>query len=149
MKTHVITTSRYFLKAHPRAGQETFFVESVLEGSKIHTLRGNFDYWAKRINEVNAHEALLSIRYWSASPYNYLLNDSKQVEYAQRFAGQCGIQKAEFKGTDVTVDGKPMPSNFIDFLAKNDGLYTEDFIDWFRYTPKQPMAIIHFTNFKY
>jgi hypothetical protein len=149
MKTHVITTSRYFLKSHPRAGQETYFVDKVLEGSKIHTLRGNYEYWEKRINEVNAHKALLSIRFWSASPYNYLFDDSKQVEYAQRFAGQCGIQKAEFNGLNITIDGKAMPAIFIDYLAKNDGLYAEDFIDWFKKSPKEPMAIIHFTNFKY
>ena len=148
MKTHVLTTSRYFLKSHPRAGEPTNFVGKVYEGSKIHTIRGNYEYWEKRINEVNAGMALLSLRRWSGSPYNYLKDGSKQMEYAQRFAGQCGIQKAEFNGFDVTIDGVLHP-NFIDVLAKNDGLSREDFLDWFRDTPKEPMAIIQLTNFKY
>ena len=35
-------------------------------------------------------------------------------------------------------------------LAENDGLSFENWADWFKdYDLKQPMAIIHFTNFRY
>jgi hypothetical protein len=35
-------------------------------------------------------------------------------------------------------------------LAKNDGLSENDFCEWFRkYDLSKPMAIIHFTNFRY
>jgi len=35
-------------------------------------------------------------------------------------------------------------------LAKNDGLSLQDFKDWFKgYDFSKPMAIIHFTRFRY
>jgi hypothetical protein len=52
MKTYVITVSRTFPKTHERAGQETYFVNKIFDGSKIHTIRANYELWEKRINEV-------------------------------------------------------------------------------------------------
>jgi hypothetical protein len=38
----------------------------------------------------------------------------------------------------------------IEVLANNDGLSLKDFKDWFKgYDLSQPMAIIHFTKFRY
>ena len=34
-------------------------------------------------------------------------------------------------------------------IAKNDGLSFSDFCDWFRVRTPEPMAIIHFTGFRY
>ncbi len=34
-------------------------------------------------------------------------------------------------------------------IAKNDGLSFEDFCEWFKVRNKKPMAIIHFTDFRY
>ena len=35
-------------------------------------------------------------------------------------------------------------------LANNDGLDFDDFVDWFKqYDLTKPMAVIHFTNFRY
>ena len=34
-------------------------------------------------------------------------------------------------------------------LAKNDGLSLQDFEDWFKVFPTEPMAIIHFNSFRY
>ena len=149
MKTYVLMVSEYFQEIHPKVGLPTFFADQIMSGDKIHTIRENYDWWKKRIDEVNECKAFLSIRYWTKSPYNSKRDNSKQYEYKKLYAGECGIQKAEFYGVnDVKIDGKYYQGH-LEQIAQNDGLSYEDFIEWFRHTPAQPMAIIHFTNFKY
>ena len=166
MKTYVLTVSRYFPKTHKRAGELTHFVEKILdeddnkfEHPKIHTIRSNYSLWSKRVYEIQAGKAILSIRYWSGKPYN-----SKQIEIC-RLDKDSGIvvQVLGFYwgGKDiVSVIEKPFiipndatgipPIIPLDILAKNDGLSIEDFKEWFRkYDLSKPMAIIHFTSFRY
>lgn len=164
MKTYVLTVSRYFPATHKRKGEETFFVDKIRfmlggwnlsegkNGKKIHTIRANYELWAKRIKEVQEGKAILSIRYWSGKPYN-----SKQVEIWQLDQNSgCGVQKLEFyKDKDEVPSIKyPLISNLsepdINSIAKNDGLSLEDFKEWFKsYDLSEPMAIIHFTSFRY
>lgn len=177
MKTYVITVSRNFPVKHPRAGQPTYFVDQIestiyctdkcegecnicscrhfIELKKIHTIRANYDLWKKRIDEVNAGNAVLSIRYWSGRPYY-----TKQVEICQlgKDSG-CGVQALIF--TDKTLHSAtacgpeyPNPTWYfglnIGGLAKNDGLSEIDFMEWFKkYDLSKPMAIIQFTKFRY
>ena len=162
MKTYVITLSRHFLANHKRAGEETHFKEKFLLGqgltdydtpslAKIHTIRANYPLWEKRIKEVKAGRAVLSIRQWTGKPYR-----SKQVEIAILTAGNgVGVQKLCF---DKDKDGVPslrffnINGKYIDreTLANNDGLSKEDWQEWFRgYDLSKPMAIIHFTKFRY
>ena len=173
MKTYVLTVSRYFPTTHKRKGEETGFVDKIIMGigcpdceytqdlsglnispcnschrhamvdKKIHTIRANYELWAKRINEVQEGKAILSIRYWSGKPYN-----SKQVEVCQldKDSG-IGVQKLEFNGLHGVINGEWITP---DILAKNDGLSYEDFREWFKnYDIHDPMAIIHFTSFRY
>lgn len=166
MKTYVLTVSRYFPTNHKRKGEHTFFIEKINEtlipvtqcpilSPKIHTIRSNYELWAKRIKEVQEGKAILSIRYWSGKPYN-----SKQVEICQLDKNTgCGVQKLEFmfgKFNDPSVattifekfDGNRLLSD--EQLAKNDGLALEDFKEWFKkYDLSKKMAIIHFTSFRY
>ena len=175
MKTFVLTVSRTFPKTHKRAGEETFFVEKIFSGQaetnpefkieksfvdydfqeyynaipKLHTCRSNYELWAKRVKEIQEGKAILSIRYWSGKPYN-----SKQVEICQLdknsgigvqilFFDECKINKPLIADSSKTFI---LPS----LIAKNDGLSLEDFKEWFRkYDLSKPMAIIHFTNFRY
>jgi hypothetical protein len=152
MKTYVLTVSRTFPKAHERAGQPTFFVEKINEvimpisddpiiGKKLHTIRGNYPLWEKRIKAINEGKAILSIRYWSGKPYN-----SKQVEFCQ--LNEVGLQKLDNPKNFAwaSIEGKMINWNDI---AKNDGLTFYDFCDWFKVRQDAPMAIIHFTNFRY
>ena len=168
MKTYVLTVSRYFPATHKRKSEPTCFVEKILskqipcgliskseverlypfsmfvfntDSPKIHTIRSNYELWAKRIKEVQDGKAILSIRYWSGKPYN-----SPQVEFCllDKDSG-CGVQKLEFDGLEdynriiKTTD-----------LCENDGLSPEDFKEWFRKADlSKPMAIIHFTKFRY
>lgn len=163
MKTHVLLVSQYFPKTHPRRGESTGFVEAIQNlfrtdkpTMKIHTIRSNYDWWKKRIDEVNAGEAILSIRYWTGKPYN-----SKHEEILR--LTEAGIQKIEFEEMIMTAapalitKRKGLMSVFkvkngiqLSELSKNDGLSLDDFKAWFKgYDLSNPMAIIHFTNFKY
>lgn len=180
MKTYVITLSRHFLANHKRAGEETHFKEKFLLGQscpdcatqqdlsginisdcnscvracsfpKLHTIRANYPLWEKRIKEVQAGRAVLSIRQWTGKPYR-----SKQVEIARLTADDSvSIQKLSF---DKDKDGVPslkyfnINGKYIDreILANNDGLSKEDWQEWFRsYDLSKPMVIIHFTKFRY
>ena len=146
MKTFVLTVSKEFQKTHSKAGKSTGFVENISflftqRNTKIHTIRSNYDFWLNRVNQINDGKAILSIRYWSGKPYN-----SKQVEIIR--LKKVGIQKLEDPTNFVfaPIDGKII--NWQD-VAKNDGLSFEDFCEWFKVRKKSPMAIIHFTNYRY
>ena len=118
---------------------------------KLHTIRANYPLWEKRIKEVQEEKAVLSVRQWTGKPYR-----SKQVEIAMLTAENgIGIQKLSF---DKDNDGVPslkyfnINGKYIDreILANNDGLSKEDWQEWFRgYNLSKPMAIIHFTKFRY
>lgn len=179
MKTYVLTVSRVFPKTHARSGEPTNFREKILSGldrdselvatcfqkppKKLHTIRANYYLWKKRIDEVNAGEAILSVRYWSGKPYN-----SKQLRIAEfdKDSG-IGVQELKFeynRSEDHDHDGYDLNQPFIcpqsgdelyrdisiSELSTNDGLSYEDFLEWFRkYDLSKPMAIIHFTKFRY
>lgn len=162
MKTYVITLSQNFPATHKRAGEETHFKEKFLLGqgltdydtpsmAKIHTIRANYPLWEKRVKEVQEGRAVLSIRQWSGKPYC-----SKQVEIARLTAENgVGIQKLSFdKDKDGVASLRYFNINgkYIDreTLANNDGLSKEDWQEWFRgYDLSKPMAVIHFTKFRY
>lgn len=146
MKVYVLTVSKHFPKTHKRAGQSTGFVENInklfiADCEKIHTIRSSYELWSKRANEINAGKAVLSIRYWSEKPYR-----SKQVEICR--LQKIGIEKLEQPDNFVYAT---IGDNAIDWetVAKNDGLSFDDFCEWFKSRQKEPMAVIHFTNFRY
>lgn len=145
-KTFVLTVSKNFPKTHIRAGQDTGFVYNIQrlftdKCQKIHTIRANYDLWEKRSKEINEGKAILSIRYWSGKPYN-----SKQVEICR--LEKIGLEKLEDPTNFVFA---PIDGSKVDWqlVAKNDGLSFEDFCEWFKVRSDKPMAIIHFTNFRY
>lgn len=163
MKTCVITLSKKYPAYHAMAGCSTRFRDRITKGigmpipggfadiywdslaAKIHTIRDNYPLWEKRIMEVERGEACLSLREWSGRPYR-----SPQVEIAclTRDDG-VGLQKLEFNGrlSSLTVDDKDVD---LKTLAVNDGLSFDNWREWFKsYDLTQPMAIIHFTKFRY
>jgi hypothetical protein len=163
MKTCVITLSKRFPAGHCRAGEPTNFAHLLGNGlnltdeglrlckHKIHTIRANYGFWAKRFEDINRGEACLSVRQWSEKPYN-----SPQVEIARLTKENgIGLQKLYWGKADYGewvwfVDDVPndIATNYS--LAKNDGLPLNDWLDWFKdYNYKEPMAIIHFTKFRY
>ena len=174
MKTYVLTLSQKFPAKHPKHGEPTNFNSQLLNavwrahnmsvgfpqfGMKLHTIRANYDRWRKRFAQIEAGKAILSVRYWTGKPYA-----SKQVEFAQVTKEHgVGIQMLTFgraynpKTDDWdgeydlrlgTVDDEVYASPWL--LAKNDGLDVVDWADWFKnYDLSKPMAIIHFTKFRY
>ncbi len=150
-KTYVLTLSEVFPKTHVKAGKLTNFKDKFLAAEKIHTIRANYPLWKRRIEEIQEGRAVLSIRQWTGKPYR-----SKQVEIARLTADNgIGIQKLSF---DKDKDGVPsfkylnINGKYIDreILANNDGLAEEYWQEWFRdYDLSKPMAVIHFTKFRY
>ena len=179
IKTYVLILSEFFPKAHRKAGMVTCFKYELYLGQgnnldcatpqglsgfnlsnckncigktkKLHTIRANYPLWEKRIKEIQEGHAVLSIRQWSGNPYR-----SKQVEIARLTAKDgVGIQKLSFdKDKDgvssfkfFDIDGRCFDRKT---LANNDGLSLEDWEEWFRgYDLSKPLAIIHFTKFRY
>lgn len=146
MKTYVLTLSKSFPRTHARAGEPTEFREKFLKKEKIHTIRANYELWSKRIKEVQAGQAVLSVRQWTGKPYA-----SPQEEIAKLTAADgIGIQRLDI--FDLMRPAKVDSSQLVDLigLAHNDGLSFSDWYDWFRLADvKKPMAIIHFTKFRY
>lgn len=153
MKTYVLTLSQVFPAMHPRKGEPTGFKEKVeaaikqLEGEwwKEHTIRGNYELWRKRFEEIDASNACLSIRIWSGKPYH-----SKQVEIARLTKEDgIGLQKLEYNFKECLLH----IGNLVldpEELALKDGLTRKDWENWFKgYNFSNPLAIIHFTKFRY
>ena len=172
MKTYIICLSKAFPSSHPMKGKPTDFKMAMLSALlcakccirkkgmcmgecvasayiKRHTVRANYPLWAKRIAEVQRGEAVLSVRQWSGRPYM-----SKQETIALLTAQDgIGIQKLRI------YEHEPLPVVYADRyttpvdwqeLAANDGLSLSDWREWFKnYDHSKPLAIIHFTSFRY
>ena len=157
MKTYVITLSRKFPATHKRHGESTEFLEKFLNGQtgtgdfkKLHTIRANYRLWAKRIADVQRGEAVLSVRQWSGRPYM-----SKQTTIATLTAEDgVGLQQLTDIDTNaycfypcVRIDKRDIDKVLV---ANNDGLSLDDWREWFKnYDHTKPLAIIHFTKFRY
>ena len=144
MITYVLTVSQKFPTTHKKVGQSTGFPLAIKNYDKIHTIRGNYDLWAKRFEKINAGKAILSVRIWEGKPYA-----SKQLEiFKYDYTHKIGIEKLEDPTNFVfaPIEGKQI--NW-DLVAKNDGLSFEDFCEWFKVRSNSPMAVIHFTDFRY
>lgn len=144
MKTYVITLSQVFPATHARAGEPTGFRENLCK-TKLHTIRANYEFWKTRFEQIEKGEACLSIRQWTGKPYR-----SKQVEIGRltREDG-IGIERLMFDKSRFLphVNYKPVG---VGNLANNDGLSLEDWSEWFKgYDLSKPLAIIHFTKFRY
>jgi hypothetical protein len=141
MNTYVLMVSRVFPATHSKKGSQTFFPEKISSGIKLHTIRGNYELWEKRIYEINSGHAKLSIRVWTGKPYK-----SPQQEILS--TTKVGIQKLDDPKNFIfaSIDGKKVDWELV---AKNDGLSFEDFCDWFKVRTSEPMAVIHFTDFRY
>lgn len=145
MKTFVLMISEKFPANHDRAGQDTHFIEKIKSRTKLHTLRGNYQLWAKRAMEINANRAVLSVRVWEGIPYR-----SRQIEIMQFTT--LAVERLEYMtilNTKANVakieNAKPIP---IEQLAQNDGLTPADFRSWFTgYDMPNEMAVLHFTDY--
>ena len=142
--TYVLTISQKFPTTHSRKGEHTNFYQLILRGQKKHTIRGNYDLWQKRFEKIKQGKAVLSVRCWEDKPYN-----SKQIELLQFDNTKgIGLEKLEDPKNAIIawVNGT---KNDWETIANNDGLSFFDFCEWFKVKQEKPMAIIHFTDFRY
>ena len=141
MITYVLTVSQKFPATHKKAGQPTGFPLAIK-----HTIRGNYDLWAKRFEKINAGKAILSVRIWEGKPYA-----SKQLEiFKYDYTHKIGVEKILFDDYLYSCQINEKRFGNMWELSKNDGLSDEDFEHWFKkYDLSKPMAIIHFTDFRY
>ncbi|GHV60896.1 hypothetical protein FACS1894195_0500 [Bacteroidia bacterium] len=162
IKKYRLSISRVFPKRHIWEGCDTNFEQQIKDKIKIHTIRNNFPLWKRRIDEVNAGNAVLVLYEWTGKPYN---SKTKTLFTFDKDSG-IGVQKIEMRDISgklyylFTIDGNELVP-FVDYrgehvtywaekIAKNDGLGWHSFKDWFRkYELREPMAIIHFTKFRY
>lgn len=144
MIKYVLTVSQKFPATHKKAGQPTGFLLAIKHYDKIHTIRANYDLWAKRFEKINAGKAMLSVRVWEGKPYA-----SKQLEiFKYDKTHNIGLEKLEDPANPFMAWVNGTKQDW-ETLAKNDGLSFEDFCEWFKVKQTKPMAIIHFTNFRY
>ncbi|MEL7600593.1 MAG: hypothetical protein AAGU18_10925 [Proteiniphilum sp.] len=149
MITYVITLSTKFPATHPKKGQRTRFLENIMNMDKIHTIRANYALWKKRFRKIDAGLACLSLRYWTGMPYR-----SKQHEFRVLTKEDgIGVQKLDFNDAQFNsmyVNGHYCFADIEKSIANNGGLSFDDFKAWFdSYDLTSPMAIIHFTKFRY
>lgn len=151
-----LSVSRTFPKTHKRAGSPTGFVEKIKSAlrdpafdedfdQKRHTIRANYPLWKKRFEKIEKGEAVLELYYWTGKPHN----SKCQTFITLTKEDGIGVQKLQYTALGWFIDD--YDSDFImkDF-APNDGLSLEDFKEWFKgYSLSEPMAIIHFTKFRY
>lgn len=149
MNIYYIILSRFYLKGHRRAKQETGFVKKTIEGIKIHTIRKNYKYWKKRIDAIKARKGILSLRFWTSAPYKSPQEEFMKLPYAD-------IQRIDIINKNVYIDGKLLNIGQTMELAKNDGFDfspggLNDFYEWLGADKKdiKDAGIIHFTKFLY
>ncbi len=167
LKTYVIFVSRTYPAYHSKKGQLTHFIDRIIYGikyhntnyhpnfhwgnDKIHTFRGNYQLWKKRVDEVLDGKAVIVLKYHSLGRY---VKGNKQIEFVRLDKNSgVGVQKAElnFKTLVSRIDEDAFNQN-IDQLGRNDGLEWEDFREWFlkgKYDLREPLACIQFTSFRY
>jgi hypothetical protein len=162
LKCYVIIVSQYFPSKHIKKSDRTGFIFKICIGEKVHTIRGNYDLWKKRFDNIEKGKAYLSVRIWKGQPYK-----SKQEEVFRFFKNDgIGIEKLQFSTDnrfgeyasvirmDNDIEGFESYmcqyyEPFIEQLAANDGLNKEDFLAWFNPLPKEDCVIIHFNSFRY
>jgi hypothetical protein len=165
----IVVLGKKFPPKHLKAGLETYFSLRVkcgqilndginagcwfpycgmcklcYERGKIHTCQSNYEYWAKKINRLKEVGGMLSVRQWGKVPFRL-----KQEVIVDISAEYVGIQRAMFT---EDMKGVYIDDNFVltEELADNDGLSLEDFLAWFKdHDPSRPLAVIHFTKFRY
>ena len=118
-----------------------------MDGRKLHTIRGNAEWWEQVAKEINDGVAVLSVRVWQGRPYRSKQTEIMQVTKlgTQRISMSCD---STFPLTTTYIDGKSVD---VFSVAANDGLNSSDFIEWFfpKGTGIFSGVVLHFTDRRY
>ena len=143
-KQIVLMISKKFLAYHTKKGLPTDFEAKIKSKDKVHTIRANYELWKKKIDEVKSGKAELVLKQWSGLPYR----SSPELLFKYDDKDDIDVSKLTYEeGKGLIVNDEVIVPTEI--LAKNDGLTLQEFEDWFKVFPTEPMAIIHFTGFRY
>ena len=151
LKTYVITMMVKFPTQAPYVAVTTGFKKKILSGEKRHTIRNNYKFWKKRIDEINKGNAILSVRQWTGKPYN-----SKQREIKQFKKGEIGYERIIMfnNAQEIAINTGTkrgyvyLSDKRILTLAKNDGVPIDIFRKFFKNGVLDGI-IIHFSKLRY
>ena len=147
--SRVITFSRTFPATHPRKGEPTFFVERIWKSLYKLNLTGDaldvcINNYFKEVGELLAYNDIANTKYhtvrsgrrwkvgdkfsprvWSGKPYcSKQIIIAPDIEIKKIYKFECDINGV-FSIDDIYVDVTSMD------VPANDGLSTEDFLNWF------------------
>lgn len=142
-KQVVLMIAKNFLAYHKRAGQSTEFEAKIKDKDKVHTIRPNYEKWKEKIEEVKSGKAELVLKQWEGRPYHSTPNKLFIFDAKDDVDVSKLTKTADGFFVNDTIKVEP------EILAKNDGLSLQDFEDWFKVFPTEPMAILHFNSFRY
>ena len=142
-KQVVLMIAKNFLAYHKRAGQATEFEAKIKDKDKVHTIRPNYEKWKEKIEEVKSGKAELVLKQWEGRPYHSTPNKLFIFDAKDDVDVSKLTKTADGFFVNDTIKVEP------EILAKNDGLSLQDFEDWFKVFPTEPMALIHFNSFRY
>jgi hypothetical protein len=152
----VITLARQFPSYHPKAGGLTSFTQKVcrsllievpIELRRFNTIVVDGDMWYEPTMEPKHHTVRLgrrwkdgdmaSLRVWSGKPYN-----SPQIKICEDVKVRVVDIVLDFKNRLIyRKDGSVMHVIPALFLANNDGLSLQDFLDWFKHKENRKKGI--------
>lgn len=158
--SQVLTFSRVYPSYHPRAGQQTFFVEKILGG--LIGMRRDISPWKKKVpleflqslsKYIPASEpqtkfhtirtgkrfmegSKFSPRVWSGLPYK-----SKQITFFEDIE-VTSVFDIEVRGKEIFINGKfYAESNYYNLrwrkIAEHDGLNSRELSDWLKIGQEQ------------
>ena len=124
----VLTFSKQFPKKHINAGEPTNFKEKILSGEKIHTIRPETNKW--KIGDQ------ISMRYWTGKPYHSkqeIFCEEFEVVELINFSMYTFLKKIDYLSSCKIKTGHKdiFQVDFLNKLAKNDGLTFDQFENWF------------------
>ena len=127
----------------PKSGKETR--EDVVKAVKKlpDKAKEGIETVKEKIEEVKSGKSELVLKQWEGRPYHstpkklFIFDAKDDVEVSKLTKTADGFFVNDTK--------KVEPED----LAKNDGLSLQDFEDWFKVFPTEPMALIHLTGFRY
>ncbi len=163
MITYTLILSERFPATHPRHGEPTDFKHKFIramacrrmssEDLKLHTIRANPWLWVRRFEQINAGKACLSVRMWSGKPYASKQEELWRLTKADGIGMQLLYLPVEDSGFCYVLNSMhSIQTKAVDpeIVANHDGLLLQDWRPWFQsHNPSEPLAIIHFTNFRY
>lgn len=134
----------YYPNWHPRVGESTHFASKTIgaNGSKKHhlCLDGSIsEQEADRINKGKAYLRLIYRIYSQGNTEDIRIACYRKIRLQQVIIPSVGQNF-------ILVDGKEVA---LPDFAQNEGLFPEDFEDWYAFAAGRQVVIVQFTDFSY